>query len=108
VICCFSNRFLVGPTVAEDPQFLDRIESAIKTRGSVFILYNGNTVPRKITPHEIVSGSLGKLVKAHCFLQNDERSFYVRMKRVERNDWTLARNGNVCFFIFIFISQTIK
>jgi hypothetical protein len=89
------------------PGILDKVESAIREKRSVYISYSGGTGgdhPRRITPQTLTPGKEGQLVTSYCHLANATRHFYLhKIKRIEDHDWiafTLQTQGILRLMFF--------
>jgi hypothetical protein len=80
-----------------DAGILEKINSAIAGKHSVWISYQDNNLPRKIIPHRFKEGSEGRLVETtHIVINfatkkefNQSRSFFLhKITRTEDHDWT--------------------
>jgi hypothetical protein len=74
------------------PGVLEKVESAIRDRRSVYISYSAGTSgnqARRIDPQALKQGKEGLLVESHCHLANASRSFYLyKIRRIEDHEWT--------------------
>jgi hypothetical protein len=87
------------------PGILERINTAIAQRQSIFVTYEDLkkhiTVAREIKPKRLKQGKEGQQVVAHCQLKNQERTFYLHgIKRIEDHNWL---GGMFAFIFFVFL-----
>jgi predicted DNA-binding transcriptional regulator YafY len=89
---------------------LEKVQSAISAKQSLYILYAGGTRSsgqlRKIDPKQLTQGKDGQLVESYCHLAKDIRHFYLyKIKRIEDRDWvppiTPGMQATIGFFLIL-------